>query len=119
MSDALLREFASRGVVRGNELYLRPADALDLLQRYDAAGITVIGAEAAMLAGGRTYPRVDGIADFSHGCAATGDDLRRACTAECAAFLRELPDEADLFVTLVALDDAREPSNKGHTGLKG
>jgi hypothetical protein len=100
MIDPLAREFAARGVVRGNELYLRPADALELLYRYDAAGVTVLGAEAAELVDDLPYSRLDLIADFSDAMA-----HRATCTEACARFLRELPDTPNLYVTLVPDDE--------------
>jgi hypothetical protein len=107
MTEAeLLRTFAQRGVARGNELYLRPADALALLHEYDAHGFAVVGAEAAVLQDAATVPRADLIADFSDRAAMDWESYRRQCTIWSRAYLDELPAVENLYVTLVAIDRA-------------
>jgi hypothetical protein len=107
MTEAeLLRTFAQRGVVRGNELYLRPADALALLYEYDAYGFAVVGAEAAVLQDAATIPRVDLIADFSDADAGNWESYKRQCTIWSRTYLDELPAVENLYVTLVAIDRA-------------
>jgi hypothetical protein len=103
MKEILLEEFASRGVIRANELYLRPEDALELLRRYDAYGIAIVGAEAAVLEGLATLPCPELVADFSDAAAEDWATFQRQCTDWCTAYLNELPALENLFVTLVAL----------------
>jgi hypothetical protein len=107
-NEKLLAEFVARGIVRGNELYLRPLDALELLHRYDAHGIAVIGAEAAVLEDSATRPCPELIADFSSAPAEGWGHFRRQCTDGCTAYLNELPVLRNLFVTLVPLAEGEQ-----------
>jgi hypothetical protein len=101
----VFEQFRERGEVLGGELYLRPADARDLIAASEAAGLAVVGVEGVTWEPDGVRPRTDLIADFSMHDAPTWSEYRLACNAETRAFVAALPLEADLRVTMAILSE--------------
>jgi hypothetical protein len=80
-----------------------PKDARRLIRSSAASGRAVIGIDAVELTDTQTQPRHDLIADFSGHEADTWDDYVTSCHAAARRFLRRLPPDDRLYVTLTFL----------------
>lgn len=98
-AESLHREFAGRAVAHGGGLQLlRPADAIQLVNRAAEAGVPVVAVRGFQIGPEGTRPSTENAADYSD---AVGDG--HGCWTDAEAFIRAR--EADGLVFQLSLGD--------------
>lgn len=104
--EELLAAFVPRGVIRGNELYLTPADALELLELCRTNDCAMVGVEAFRLEREATVPMPGLIADFSKRAGGSWHEFAESSYESARAFLSRLVRDSGLRVAVVILSMA-------------
>ncbi len=101
--EELLRQYKTRGIIRGRELYLNLPDATNFISDCQANNLAVVGIEGFRESEGTITPDLNIIADYTDASPSDWDAFRNTCNSAAEQLIRSITTNGSLLINFVIL----------------